>query len=496
MIDHFLPVRFDAARGLQEQLREALVTAILGGGFPADQPLPSCRKLATQLHVSRNTVNLVYESLLDSGYIVSQPRRGFFLAPAYAEGAAGARSLGETAVTNAGERASEADEPDWDRRFKLRPGLTSGVFRPQDWARFPYPFVYGQPMRDLFPLERWREASRKALRRETASSWLHDRFDRDDDMLVEQLRTRVLPKRGVWAKPSEILVTLGSQNALYLIAALLMNGQTRVAMETPGFRDALSIFELHGAKVQLHPLDEEGMALSPDLGACDYLYLTPSHQVPTGIVMSPARRALLMEGVRAHDQILIEDDYDAELNLDRDALPAIKAGDTSGRVIYLSSLSKPFSPGLRLGYLVADAELVDELRSLRRLMYRHPPLNNQRMMAEFLAQGYYDAHLRAFRAEHARRRDALSQALTQDLDSCRQIGSPSASAFWLAAPGAVDTRKLAWAAARQGVVFEYGEQFFFEGAAPTHFMRLGFNAIEAQRIPKGVELLAAAMDRI
>ncbi len=243
MIDHFLPVRFDAGRGLQEQLREALVTAILGGGFPADQPLPSCRKLAAQLRVSRNTVNLVYESLLDSGYIVSQPRRGFFLAPAYAEGAAGAQSLGETAVPNAGERASEADEPDWDRRFKLRPGLTSGVFRPQDWARFPYPFVYGQPMRDLFPLERWREASRKALRRETASSWLHDRFDRDDDMLVEQLRTRVLPKRGIWAKPSEILVTLGSQNALYLIAALLMNGQTRVAMETPGFRDALSIFD-------------------------------------------------------------------------------------------------------------------------------------------------------------------------------------------------------------------------------------------------------------
>lgn len=493
MIDHFLPVRFETGRGLQEQLREALVSAILGGGFPAEEPLPSCRKLADQLRISRNTVNLVYESLLDSGYIVSQPRRGFFLAPAYADGPTSSVG-GED-----GERedaAGKSGAPDWERRFKLRPGMTSGVFRPQDWARFPYPFVYGQPMRDLFPLERWREASRKALRRETAPSWLHDRFDRDDDMLVEQLRTRVLPKRGIWAKPGEILVTLGSQNALYLIATLLMNGRTRVAMETPGFRDALSIFELHGAEVQLHPIDEEGIVLAPRMAGCDYVYLTPSHQVPTGIVMSRARRDQLMDGIRRNDQILIEDDYDAELNLDREALPAIKAGDADGRVIYLSSLSKPFSPGLRLGYLVADAELVDELRSLRRLMYRHPPLNNQRMMAEFLAQGYYDAHLRSFRAEHARRRDLLHTALARDLDACRQIGSPTASAFWLAAPGKVDTRKLAWAAARQGVVFEYGEQFFFEGAAPTHFMRLGFNAIEAERIGKGVELLAHSMDRI
>ena len=99
--------------------------------------------------------------------------------------------------------------------------------------------------------------------------------------------------------------------------------------------------------------------------------------------MNANRRAQLMQTVAHNDQIIIEDDYDAELSLDRNALPALKADHTSGRVIYVSSLSKPFSPGLRLGYFVADADLVDELRALRRLMYRHPPLNNQRMLAEF-----------------------------------------------------------------------------------------------------------------
>lgn len=492
MQEHFFPVRFVADRGLQEQLRESMVSAILAGHFAADRPLPSCRKLAAQLSISRNTVNAVYESLVDSGYIRSRPKKGFFLDEAYARS-------GERIAASAPEREDEGvsrQTPDWDGRFQLRPGLMSSVAKPQDWARYPYPFIYGQPMRDLFPLERWRESSRRALRTESADTWLNDRFDRDDEMLIEQLRTRVLPKRGIWAQSNEILITIGSQNALYLLAALLMGRKTTVALETPGYRDALSIFQLHGANIQLHSLDAEGMTASPNLAQCDYLYLTPSHQVPTGISMSASRRAELLEMSKRHDQIIIEDDYDAELNLDRDALPAIKAGDTAGRVIYVSSLSKPFSPGLRLGYLVAEADLVDELRALRRLMYRHPPLNNQRMLAEFLAQGHYDVHLRGFRAEHMRRRDLLEKALRSDLDVCRRIGSTSASAFWLEAPTAVDTRKLAWAAAKKGVIVEHGEQFFLDGVAPANFMRLGFNAIDADRIDKGVGILADVMDRL
>ncbi|MFD2237434.1 PLP-dependent aminotransferase family protein [Aureimonas populi] len=495
MIDHFFRLDFASGRGLQEQLREGLVSAILAGGFPADEPLPSCRKLASQLRVSRNTVNLVYESLIDHGYLVSKPRKGFFLHADYADGGQGP-GFPRHSLSAAASGAGDPSGPDWAARFKLRPGAKPIVDRPRDWADFPYPFVYGQPMHGLFPLDHWREASRRSLSRDNAQTWHRDRFDRDDEMLIEQLRTRVLPKRGIWARPEEILVTLGSQNALYLLASLLMNRRTSVAVETPGFRDAASIFELHGAQVRPHGLDEGGIVVDERLDDCDYIYLTPSHQVPTGISMSAARRTKLLAQARGRDQIIIEDDYDAELNLDADALPAIKASDASGRVVYISSLSKPFSPGLRIGYLVADAALVEELRALRRLMYRHPPLNNQRMLAEFLSQGYYDAHLRRFRAEHRHRRDLLAEALGRDLESCRQIGHPSASAFWLAAPEGVDTRKLSHTAARRGVVFEYGEQFFFEGAAPKNCMRLGFNAIATSRISEGIGMLAGAMDAL
>ena len=222
--------------------------------------------------------------------------------------------------------------------------------------------------------------------------------------------------------------------------------------------------------------------------------MTPGHQVPTGVAMSTARREQLLRQIREHDQVLIEDDYDAEFNLDNHPLPALKASDSSGRVIYLSSLSKAFSPGLRIGYMVADAELIDELRALRRLMYRHPPLNNQRMLADFLAQGHYDAHLRRFREEHCRRRELLYQALRSDLSDCQPMGSPGASACWLPAPRGVDTQRLAWAAAQQSVLIESGAQFFLgDGAAPTNFMRLGFHAIDAERIRPGVQKLGEVL---
>lgn len=520
MIDHFFYLALDHRRGLQEQLREALVSAILARSFPADEPLPSCRKLSQQLDVSRNTVALVYEGLLDDGYLVSRPRSGYYLHPDYHHPAPDhvpescrmpengvLRRINPTGTNTAGPDAAEMgtgeiDRPDWNRRFRMEPGLHHGVLRPGNWPQFTYPFVYGQPDTKLFPLDHWREVSRFIMKTKGNHVWMRDGFDRDDDMLIEQLRTRVLPKRGIWAKPDEILVTLGSQNALFLLAHLLMGKGVKVAMENPGFRDAWNVFDLLGVDIHLQDVDAQGMIIDAQniitnrhLAACDYLYVTPGHQVPTGCSMSPARRRKLMRHVKKHDQIVIEDDYDAELNLDNHPQPTLKAGDDNGRVIYISSLSKVFSPGLRLGYLVADAELVNELRALRRLMYRHPPLNNQRMLAQFLAQGYYDAHLRRFRSEHCRRRETLQQALDTCLDSCESVGDAGASAFWLTAPEGIDTRTLAWAAAKESVLIESGSQFFFDDAPSERFFRLGFHAIGIERIKPGIEILAKVLSR-
>lgn len=494
MIEHYFHLDFRHERGLQEQLRESLVHAILHGIFPPDEPLPSCRQLSQQLAVSRNTVALVYESLLEKGYLQSRPRSGYYLHPDYRGGLA-PEPAREAAMPRPGAHAG-GHEPSWSRRLQRQPSLRQGVLRPSNWRQYDYPFVYGQADPGTFPLQAWRRASRELLRAGRDTTWLGDAMDQDDPELIEQLRTRVLPKRGIRAAPGEILVTLGSQNALSLLAMLLMGPGVRVGIESPGFRDAWNIFGMQEADVSLHSVDEEGIVIDERLARCDYVYAMPSHQVPTGVTMSAARRTRLWSQVHRHDQVLIEDDYDADLDLSNHPPPALKADDAHGRVIYLSSLSKCLAPGLRLGYLVADEELVRELRALRRLMYRHPPLNNQRMLAIFLAQGDYDAHLRRFRDAQARKRDVLGRAIDRHLGACGYADGAGAAAFWLDAPAGLNTQKLAWAASRRSVMIEPGFRHFFEDAPQDQHFRLGFQAIAEDRIEPGVALLAEVMEKI
>ncbi len=163
---------------------------------------------------------------------------------------------------------------------------------------------------------------------------------------------------------------------------LLLSSTTRIGVENPCFREAINTFLLADAEVVPHPVDEEGIVLNER--PCDYYYVTPGHQVPTGVTMSSARRRQLLEHAARHDAVIIEDDYDSESNFTLNPLPALKASDRSGRVVYVSSLSKALSPGLRLGFMVADPDLIDEARALRRLVYRHPPTNIQYQMAHFL----------------------------------------------------------------------------------------------------------------
>lgn len=484
MIDHHLHMTFDPARGLQQQLRQWFLDAIQQGIFPADEALPSCRQLSQQLRVSRNTVALVYENLLEKGYVVSRPRSGYYLHPDYRQDAPGTAGM---------PAAAPVQGLQWGQRLQRSAAQLHGTLKPSGWSRFKYPFAYGQADNELFPRRTWRLAERDLLNQEHLSLWTADSNDRDDPELIEQLRTRVLPKRGIWARPGQILLTMGSQNALYLLARLLTGPGVRVGIENPGYRDAWNMFTLNEAEVSLHDVDAQGIRVDESLARCQYLYVTPSHQVPTGVTLSAARREQLWQMACRHDQVLIEDDYDADLNLSRHPLPALKAGDSQGRVIYLSSFSKSLAPGLRIGYMVADEELIDELRALRRLMYRHPPLHTQRLLARFLAQGGYDAHLRQYRAAYQRKHEQLQAALHRHLDGCAYSTSEGAASFWLSAPPGVDTQKLAWAATQRSIMIEPGGCHFLDGSRPGRHFRLGLHAIRPERIAPGIQLLADTM---
>lgn len=487
MWNQLIPLSFEGRMSLQAQIREMLTGAILDGRLPTGVALPSTRELAQQLGVARNTVALAYELLVDEGYLVTRNRSGHFVNPEIVAGrtvpapAAGPPLKPETA---------------WAARIAHPIARQRNIAKPRDWQKYPYPFLYGQIDPTLLPIPGWRECSLQALSGSEVRGWAGDLIDGDDALLIEQIQTRLLARRGVFASADEILVTVGAQQALFLVATLLVGPATTVGVEDPGYPDARNIMAARTPSVVALPLDASGLALSPGLDACDYVVLTPSHQCPTNVTMPLSRREALLAWASERDRVLIEDDYEMEIGLEGRAQPALKSLDRSGRVVYVGSLSKTLAPGIRMGYLVAHRELILEARAMRRLMLRHPPANNQRSAALFLAMGYHEALLRRLRQATAERGAVVVEELARRLPAVSVSTAPGASSCWLRFPEGTDTRVLAEAAGRAGVLIEPGDVFFAGERPPRQYARLGFASIAIDRIAPGVAALAAACARV
>jgi GntR family transcriptional regulator/MocR family aminotransferase len=479
-----IDIRVDGAGSLQSQIRVGIVDAILSGALPAGSAAPSSRELASDLKISRNTVVLAYHQLVDDGYLLSHERSGFVVAPIE-------RIVPEKpAVVSP---AQSAAEPDWEARFRVRASTLRSIVKPSNWQSYRYPFLYGQYDPDLFPLAEWRQCSRQALSVMELRDWAPDQIDQDDPMLVEQLRTRILPRRGIWAQPAEIMITLGAQQALYLLAELLFGRDTAVGVEDPGYPDMRHIAALKSDRLSLLPVDEDGLIPGAGTTACDYVYLTPSHQCPTTVTMPLARREALLAEARASGTVFIEDDYESETRLSAPPLPALKSLDSDGRVIYVGSLSKVLAPGLRIGFIVAPATVIREARALRRLMIRHPPFNNQRAAALFLSYGHHEALVGRLSKILADRSNHLRDAIERHLPDFEIAPGAGGSSLWLRAPPVIDAADVAKRAHGKGLLFEPGNVFFGDERRGRSHFRLGYSSIPAERIDAGIALLARCL---
>ena len=465
---------------LQAQIREILIEAIRVGQLKPGDPVPSTRAMATRLGVSRNTVTLAYQALVSDGFLASRERSGFYVDPSAVDGIA---QRPETGVRS--EKGI-----DWSRRLAKHPGAQRNLTKPEDWHTYPYPFVYGQVDTQVFPIAEWRDCVRQAMGKRWIDAWTEDRFAADDPLLVEEIARRILPLRGISAEPDEILITLGAQNALYLIAAMLVTEQTEVALEEPGYPDLRNICALRTRRLRSIPVDALGMDFEGRLSGVDLIFTTPSHQFPTTVTMTMERRRALLEEARARGQVIVEDDYEFETNYGGSPRPALKSLDADGRVIYVGSLSKSLMPGLRLGFIVADRELVAEMRALRRLMLRHPPGNNQRAAALFLANGHYDVLVRRIHRVYRERWQVMQDALATYLPGWAEQPGFGGSSYWLTGPKGFDSLAFAEKALEQGVVIEPGDAFFSDPGQGARHMRLGFSSIAAENIVNGIKVLS------
>ncbi len=477
-----------SADTLQARLRRSLISAILDGYIAPNAPLPSCRTLSQSLRIARNTVVLAYQHLVEEGFLIARHRSGYYVNPDSVTRRPDSDSL-SSSTTWVGP-TSVVDDVRWQDRLKLHPTAQRHIVKPKNWQDQPYPFIYGQVDPSLFPFLAWRDCARQALRPAAIKDWVKDLFVADDPLLIEQIRTRLLPRRGIRVEADEILVTVGAQQALYLIANLLFDRQTVFGIEDPGYPDARNIAQMHAGRIRPLNMDYQGLAIDEALSDCDYVYTTPSHQFPTTVTMSQARREELLRAAGERDFILIEDDYESELAFRDAPHPALKSLDRLERVLYVASLTKILAPGLRMGCLVGPRAVIAEARALRRLMIRHPAINNQRTLALFIADGHYDSLLRRLSGIYHERLKAATEALSLHLSGGLVKFQASGSALWLEFPPAVDTLKIAQAGLAQGLVVEPGAVHFLSPEGPRNFMRLGISSIPTERIPEGIAILA------
>ena len=472
-----------SALPLQGRLRQAIVQTILDGRLTAGAPLPSSRELAEILGLSRNTVTSAYLQLVDEGFLQARPRSGVFVAP-------DARPV--SAVQAEPLTGSNRQAPDWSTRVRRslvgRPTLS----KPEQWSAYPFPFIYGTYDPQLFPTEDFRECCVRSLARSQLPHWTPDLEIDDVPELIEQIRTRLLPRRGVFALKEEILVTVGTQNAYYLLAEALFDKNTRVGLEEPGHPHARNSFSMRRPQCVEIAVDGEGLVVDA-LPQVDYLFITPSHQSPTTVTLSLERRQWLLRKAELQDFIVIEDDYEAENLYEGEPMPALKSLDRSGRVIYVGSVSKSLSPALRLGYIVAPRALIHEMRLIRHTMVRHPSAFLQHAYALFLSLGHHESHTRRVNQAMQERLAQAAQALREHLPEFRFSMPQGGASIWVQAPDWVDAAELGEMARAHGVLIEAGDVFFAKPPYPCPYFRLRLSSIAASQIGAGIRALGLAV---
>ncbi|MFB9136657.1 aminotransferase-like domain-containing protein [Vibrio olivae] len=473
----------DLSSSSEQQVKQHVLNNIRQGVY-ADKALPSYRQMASMMRVSRQTVMSVYQSLVDEGVIYCQQKKGYF-----------AKQSGDSTPLPSQYATQRAPSPAvqqqfWQQRFNTQHREHEKAYKPLNWRNYPYPFIGHRPAPSMFPFTQWRECERLAQKSGIARDWNSESIDTDDTQLIKQLQTQVLAKRGIHASNDEILLTIGNQNSLYLLANLLLSPNTTIGMEEPGYISARTIFAQHFAKLEPLALDTQGIALSPTLSQCDYIYTMPDNQIPTNITMTAKRKEALLEAAEQRDFVLIEDDHQSELNhLGHSA--NLKSLDKHGRVIYLGSLSKTLAPAMQMGYIVASKHVICELKKIRRMMYRHPSATSQRTCALFLSMGYYDNYLKKLRNSDKQKWSEMRRAIEQYLPYTVDYETIGGRSFWLRLPDHLDCSTLTSQAEKLGILVEPGDAYFSsQNPQSSRYIRLSYSAIDLEDIASGIQKLA------
>lgn len=484
-----IPIDRQSDVPLYQQIENFLRQAILSGSLAPETRLPATRQLAKDLGVNRITVETAYAALDADGLILTRTGSGTYILP-------------PVELPTLEQTKNGATWPLWQQDLQKQnaPKQSPEAMLAESGVADPINFGGGRGDARLFPVEDYRKVIQEVIRRDGMAAL--DYGDNSGYLPLRQTIAHILASQGIPAQPEHVLVTAGSQQAIALVAQLLLKPGDTVVVEQPTYAVALDLFHALGLNVIGIPMDAYGMQVEvledvlkthqPKL-----LYTIPNFHNPTGICLSGFRRRQLIALADRCNLPILEDDYVGDLRYDGHATPALKSLDPGGRVIYASTFSKMLMPGLRVGFLVAEGPVYSSLVEHKHINDLTTSNLHQRSLEAYMSVGRYQAHLKRTVLLYRKRRDAMIEAINRYLPATVTVSTPQGGLFlWLQLPPGLSAEKLLPIACQEGVAFAPGYRFNEDRAAGDRFIRLNFAGQPEEMIQEGIKRLGSAMRRV
>jgi GntR family transcriptional regulator/MocR family aminotransferase len=484
-----LPITVDphGASTLQSQIVEQLRYLIESGKLQPGTPIPTSRDLGRQLAVSRNTVTGAYETLVDLGYLFTEPTIGTFVSRRLPQ--ALLRVEANVAESRSGAMLRTLNLP-LPYTGKGAPGLHRPVVRGTN-----IDFAFGRAAVRLFPGTTWRRIINDCLG--GAAERITEYGDPAGTQELRQLITSYLgPARGMVVSAEQVILVAGFQQGVDLAARLFAGTQRSVVMEAPTYRGAAFLFETYGSRIIPVPVDQHGI----DVGRLPeervkLIYVTPSHQFPTGVTMPLQRRLALLEWAARSGAYVLEVDYDSDFRYVGSPLPSLQSLDKNGCVIYVNSFSRSIGPGLRLGYVVVPRDLIRPAITIKSLMDNGLPWLEQAALAQFMREGAWETHVKRLRQAYEKRRDALLVAMKTYLPDAKLSDAAAGTHVFVKLPeDVVSAVKVQQAAMKEGVrvypLVDSPAWLFEHLEGHQRSLLLGYAHLTEDQITAGIKLLA------
>jgi GntR family transcriptional regulator / MocR family aminotransferase len=466
-------------RPLFKQVYLGLRQGILGGTFPGGERLPSTRELADQLGISRTVVLLAYDQLLAEGYAEGRPGSGTYVS---------------ASLRLSSPRPQEKPARIRLSRFGTAAAAAARIVEFPDRlpTRLRYDFAYGASDLTVFPFDAWR---RILLRHALMASTRELDYGPAGGMpaLREAIAGQLRRSRAVVCDPSEVIVVNGSQQALDLVARVLVERGDWVALEDPQYQGIREVVRAASARLAPVAVDHQGLITGKLPNRARLVFVTPSHQFPTGAILPLERRLALIEWAAQKNAVIVENDRDGEFHYKERPVESLQGLDREGRIFYIGTFSRTIFPALRIGYLVVPKMLAPIFTTAKWLSDQHSATLEQKTLAEFIASGMYERHLRRLRRRNTARRAALLEAIDKYLgDRVEVTGADSGAhvVLWPREPIS-EAAAISRAASRGVGVYGIAHCFLKQPSRPG--LMLGYATLNETQIREGIRLLSEAL---